>query len=244
MTNSMPMPRSRCSLQQKIENLRLDRHVERGRRLVGDQQGRIAGQRHGDCGALPHPAGKFVRILPCPPSRIGNADLIQKCDCRIIADFRSRIAVDADRLGYLVAHGEDRIEARHRLLEHHADVVAADLAAFCSSSSATRSRIVPSLHLKRMLPAAIAPTFRVSRPHDRQAGYGLAGTGFADKRNGFARRDRQVDALTAAISPPRVRKIVRSPRMSSIGSMRLSIRLSQAGRSSAGSRRSGRFRSH
>ena len=39
-----------------------------------------------------------------------------------------RAAVDADRLGDLVADGVDRVEAGHRLLEHHGDVVAADAA--------------------------------------------------------------------------------------------------------------------
>ena len=34
------MPSSRCMLVQQLEDLRLDRDVERGRRLVGDQQRR------------------------------------------------------------------------------------------------------------------------------------------------------------------------------------------------------------
>jgi hypothetical protein len=37
----------------EVEDLRLDRHVERGRRLVGDQQLRAAGERHRDHHALP-----------------------------------------------------------------------------------------------------------------------------------------------------------------------------------------------
>ena len=35
-------------LAQQLQQLRLHRHVERRRRFVGDQQFRIAGQRHGD----------------------------------------------------------------------------------------------------------------------------------------------------------------------------------------------------
>ena len=42
---------------QQIENLRLDGHVERGGRLVGDQQLRLAGQRDRDRNPLPHAAG-------------------------------------------------------------------------------------------------------------------------------------------------------------------------------------------
>ena len=64
VTNSMPMPRSCLQRGQQVEDLRLDGDVERGGRLVGDQQRRIAGERHGDGRALAHPAREFMRILP------------------------------------------------------------------------------------------------------------------------------------------------------------------------------------
>ena len=57
------MPSLALQLAQQVEDLRLDRHVERGRRLVGDQQLRLAGQRHGDHHALAHAAGELVRIV-------------------------------------------------------------------------------------------------------------------------------------------------------------------------------------
>jgi hypothetical protein len=40
---------------QELEDLRLDGDVERGRRLVGDQQVRLVGERHGDHDALALP---------------------------------------------------------------------------------------------------------------------------------------------------------------------------------------------
>jgi len=43
-------------LAQEVEDLRLDRDIERGRRLVGDQQLRLTGQRHRDHCALAHSA--------------------------------------------------------------------------------------------------------------------------------------------------------------------------------------------
>ena len=43
--------------------IRLDRHVERRRRLVGDEQLRVARERHRDHHPLAHPAGELVRIL-------------------------------------------------------------------------------------------------------------------------------------------------------------------------------------
>ena len=53
----------------EIEDLRLDRDVERGRRLVGDQHVRLAGERHGDHHALILSAGKLVRVSRQAPRR-------------------------------------------------------------------------------------------------------------------------------------------------------------------------------
>ena len=48
---------------EQMQDLRLDRDVERRRRLVGDDQRRAAHQRHRDHHALAQPAGELVRIL-------------------------------------------------------------------------------------------------------------------------------------------------------------------------------------
>ena len=54
---------------EQLQDLRLDRHVERGRRLVGDQQLRLARERHPDHHALAHAAGQLVRVLLRTPLR-------------------------------------------------------------------------------------------------------------------------------------------------------------------------------
>ena len=59
---------------QQLEDLRLDGDVERGGRLVGDEQRRAAGERHGDHHALAHAAGHLVRIVVDAPLGIGDAD--------------------------------------------------------------------------------------------------------------------------------------------------------------------------
>ena len=56
------MPVSSRSIAQQLEDLRLDGDVERGGRLVGDEQLRLAGQRHRDHHALAHAARELVRI--------------------------------------------------------------------------------------------------------------------------------------------------------------------------------------
>ena len=62
-------PEPARELAQQVEDPRLDRHVERRRRLVGDQHLRVAGERHRDHHALPHPARELVRVLVDAPLR-------------------------------------------------------------------------------------------------------------------------------------------------------------------------------
>ena len=58
-------------VRQDFEHLGLNRGVERGGRLVGDQDRRFHGDRHGDHHPLAHPAGEFVRVPASPPGRVG-----------------------------------------------------------------------------------------------------------------------------------------------------------------------------
>ncbi len=48
----------------QVQDLRLYRDVERGRRLVGDHQARATGNRHGNHHTLPHATGQLVGITP------------------------------------------------------------------------------------------------------------------------------------------------------------------------------------
>ena len=82
--NSIAMPSRVCSSFSSLQDLRLHGDVERGGRLVGDQQVRLVGERHGDHHALALAAGQLVRIALEPPGRIGNADLgqqFERCGC-------------------------------------------------------------------------------------------------------------------------------------------------------------------
>ena len=65
---------------EQVEDLRLDRHVEGGRRLVGDEQLRLACQGHGDEDALAHPAGHLERVLLDALGRVGDADHVEQLD--------------------------------------------------------------------------------------------------------------------------------------------------------------------
>ena len=54
--------RRRPQVLDEVQDLRLDRHVERRRRLVEEEKRGVAGERGGDQRALLHPAAQLVRI--------------------------------------------------------------------------------------------------------------------------------------------------------------------------------------
>ena len=70
--------RSATSVAQQVEDLRLDRHVERRRRLVGDQQLRLAGERHRDHRPLAHAARELVRVVLQPQLGARDPDLLEQ----------------------------------------------------------------------------------------------------------------------------------------------------------------------
>ena len=59
----------------QLQHLRLNRDVERRRRLVGDQQLRVVGESRGDDDALAHAAGEAMRHVVVARRRVGDADL-------------------------------------------------------------------------------------------------------------------------------------------------------------------------
>ena len=116
-------------LGEEVEDLRLDRHVERGGRLVGDDQLRLAQERHGDHHALAKPARELVRKLRQALLGRGDADARREARARAArAASRRHGPMLAQHLGHLVADAIARVERRHRILEDHGDALAAQLA--------------------------------------------------------------------------------------------------------------------
>ena len=112
----------------QIEDLRLQRDVERGGRLVRDQQARIAGERDSDHHALAHAAGKLVRIFVDALFRRGDVDAAQQLDRALPRLPRRAAAMAQNGLDDLVADGQARIERGHRLLKDHRQPVASQIA--------------------------------------------------------------------------------------------------------------------
>ncbi len=117
-----------AQLAHQIEDLRLDRHVERGRRLVGDQDVGFVGDRHRDHHALALAARELVRIGVEPALGVAQADQVQQFEGASARRRGRHVLVDQERLGDLLFQRVQRVERGHRLLEDHRDAVAAHLA--------------------------------------------------------------------------------------------------------------------
>ena len=152
--------------QQEIEDLRLDRHVERRRRLVGDQQLRPAGDRHRDHHALAHSAGQAGagtadsrRSGSVMPTSSSNST------ARRLRAALSSFEMGLQRLADLEADREARVQRRHRLLEDHRDIAPDDAAALSRRDPEHVAAV--EAHDDRRSPSrsrAAGPSRRASRP--------------------------------------------------------------------------------
>ncbi|CAM5683976.1 hypothetical protein SALBM311S_09127 [Streptomyces alboniger] len=104
---------------QQIEDLGLDGDVQRGRRLVGDQQFGFAGQRHRDESTLSHAAAELVRTGTGPPRCVRDSHPVQYVHRTRACRPARRPRVHAIHLGDLVPDRVVRVEGRQRILEDH-----------------------------------------------------------------------------------------------------------------------------
>ena len=105
---------------EQVEDLLLHGDVERGGRLVGDDQRGRAHQAHADHGPLAHAAGELVRVLPCARARgRGSRTASSRSTARASAPLAVQPLVVARDLGELAADPPGRVEGRHRVLEDH-----------------------------------------------------------------------------------------------------------------------------
>src|SRR5215472_4339730 len=115
-----------AEIAQEIKDLRLEGHVERRGGLVGDQQVRLAQERHGDRDALAHAARELMGILVDALLRIGNAHPFQQRDRAGALLGAREIGVAELHVDHLRTDREHRVERAHGVLEHHRDALAAE----------------------------------------------------------------------------------------------------------------------
>ncbi len=126
--NSMASPNLVRSSPSRFENLRLDGDVERGRRLVGDQQLRTVDDGHGDHDALAHASGELMRIVAGARARVGDGDVVHGIDGALPGFLLRDGMVGQHGLGDLISDAHDGVERGHGLLKDHGDARAAQLA--------------------------------------------------------------------------------------------------------------------
>ncbi len=172
--------------QHEIEDLRLDGHVERGGGLVGNQQLRLAGEGHRDHRALAHPARELVRIGPRPVARRVDADRLQQADRLLLRRAPGDAAMQHEHFGDLPADRHDRVQRRHRLLEHHRHLPAAQPPP-CRLRLADQLAPVEADRARDLAGPG-------HEPHHRERRHRFAAAAFPDHAERPARRDRVADA--------------------------------------------------
>jgi hypothetical protein len=177
----------------QVQDLGLDRDVERGRRLVRDQQPWSAGQGNRDHHALAHPAGELVGIGVHPVFGGRDADPLEQIDRPLLRLLLGDFEVKHQRLDQLVPNRVDRIERRHRVLEDHRDVITADV----SHLPVGQRQEVSRLAVDRKGDRTVDDSARRARhqPHQAQGGDALAAARFAHDAEGFAFLDMERDIV-------------------------------------------------
>ena len=174
-------------LPQQIEDLRLDRHVERGGGFVGDQQFRLAGQRHGDHHALVLTAGHLVRVGVEPARRVGDAHLREQPRRLGARGAAVQAPVQAERFGHLPTDALHRVQRARRVLADHGNPLA------------PHRRQYPVVRLQKVEIADHHPARYLRCPWQQaqrgEPGDGFAAAAFAHQADRLARGDVEVDGV-------------------------------------------------
>jgi len=164
---------------EKRNDSSLNRHIQRGSRLVSDQKLGATSYRDRDHYPLLHAAGKFMWMGSDGSRSVSNLDHFEHLDrTRPGSISRDRSVMSANRLNELVAHGHRWIKACHRILEDHREATTSFMPGFRGS----RARKSATGHINR---APHAPRRPIQEPHDGEASQSLARAGLSDQPNHF-----------------------------------------------------------
>ncbi len=110
----------------QLEDLLLGRHVQRGGRLVGDQQTRFQNQRHGNHDALTLPAAELMRVSIMNMFDVRQVHLGQRVHHLCAALCSAKVGVGLQHFVDLPPHAQHWIQRCHRLLKNHRHTAAAE----------------------------------------------------------------------------------------------------------------------
>ena len=174
---------------EQAEDLRLHCHVERARRLVREQEPRLADERERDYDALREAAGQLVAVAAHAAVGLGHPDDPQQLDrlplARLLLPDTLRLL---QRLLQLVPDGQHRVQGGDRILEDHRDLAAARALQLAPA----RAGEVPALEDDR---AARHGGLGRQGVHDRAQRQALARAALADDADRLARLDLERHAV-------------------------------------------------
>ena len=178
----------------EVEDLRLDRHVERGGGLVGQEQARVHRQRAGQADALALAAGEGVRVAAHVPGV--EPDVLQQLAHPLAEPLAVGDAEVAQRLTDDVDDREARVQRLERILEQHPHLLAQQV------------ELLP-VHVRDLQDGAVArvephlAAGRIDRAHDAARRGGLAAAALAHQADRLPLADLEADAVDG-LDPPHV----------------------------------------
>ena len=180
----------------------LDRDVERGGRLVEEQERGVREQRHRDDHALLLPARDLVRVRRHHAVGVGEADVVEHLHRAVVGLGVGDALVGHRHLLELGAEGEARIERGERLLVDHRDVGAAQ-------GPQLVGRELGQLHPLEPDAAALDGAVAAHVLHDGHRHRGLAAARLAHQPDALAllHREREVDHGRDLAGPRPVRQV-------------------------------------
>ena len=171
-----------------LEHLDLRGDVQRGGRLVEDQQVRIAAECHRRHQPLQLPAGDLVRVAPSQPVRVGQVQRPVELLGAAVGGLAGQLSVEHRRLGDLLPDGQGGIERGGSALREIGDALAAQLALLLRRHGDDVPPLQPDLAA-----GELEPRLRVAQRG--QGDGGLARARLADQRDHLSSRDAEAHAL-------------------------------------------------
>ncbi|KAF9119809.1 hypothetical protein BGX30_003610 [Mortierella sp. GBA39] len=168
---------------QQIDDLGLNRYVQRRYGFVGENEPRVQGDRAGDADPLPLPAGELVRI-PLRPRWVESHQFQQLADAAAdVSGGALPLTVHFKRLGDAVADLPARIQRSVRILEDRLHMLA-------GGAQFTSSQVRQVLAVKKNRPCR--GTLHLEQdPAQRR----LTAAGLADQAESFTLADRKADVV-------------------------------------------------
>src|SRR5262245_3307395 len=173
---------------EQIEVLRLDRHVEVGGGLIGDDQARAAGERDRSDDTLAHAAAHLVGIVAHPLLGRWDPDSLQQVLHARPQRPAPKLLMEERGLGDLPKDREERVQRCHRILEDHGDPPPAHAAQL----ALTLARQLFALEAHAAAHDAGGPR---QEADDRETGRRLAAARLADEPERLARPEREAHTV-------------------------------------------------